>query len=123
MHRFRVSAQVPFPVATPPRRRPAHDAPPSRAQLEDNLLEDLRLLEPGIVQQGPEYPEEPLVLIVSRERASALPKLRELLRGEPEISIVVDRRVADRRGEDGDAAATHERRVAERRRRFSFYLL
>lgn len=122
MHRFRVSGQVPFPVATPPRRRPVHDAPPSRAQLEDALLEDLRLLEPGIVHQGPEYPEEPLVLIVSRERASALPKLRELLRGEPEISIVVDRRVADRRS-DGDGDPPHERRVEQRRRRFSFYLL
>jgi hypothetical protein len=123
MHRFRVSPRSPAAVPTLPRRRPAHDATPSRAELESILFEDLRLLEPGVVHDGPDYAEEPLVLIVSRERAAALPKLRELLRGEPEISIVVDRRFADRRAQDGDGDPPRERRVAERRRRFSFYLL
>jgi hypothetical protein len=123
MHRYRVSPKAPSRAFRLPRRRAFHDDAPSRAEVEEVLLEDLRLLEPGIVRGGPAHQEEPLLLIVSRERASALPKLRELLRGEPEISIVVDRRFADRRGADGNAEPQQERRVAERRRRFSFYLL
>jgi hypothetical protein len=92
-------------------------------ELENVLLEDLDLLPPGVVEDAREHSEEPLVLIVSRERAAAVPKLRELLQGEPEISIVVDRRVGDRRGTDGGGDPPLERRVTERRRRFSFYLL
>ena len=92
-------------------------------EIENVLLEDLDLLPPTVVQNAREHSEEPLVLIVSRERAAAVPKLRELLRGEPEISIVVDRRVGDRRGEDGNGDPAVERRVTERRRRFSSYLL
>ena len=102
MHRFRVSPRVPLPATAPPRGRAVHESAPSRTEL---------------------FPEEPLVLIVSRERASALPKLRELLQGDPEISIVVDRRFGDRRGQDGGGDSWGERRLAERRRRFSSYLL
>jgi hypothetical protein len=36
-------------------------------------------------------------LIVSREREPLLPLFRSLLRGAPEIQIIVDRRVAQRR--------------------------
>ena len=41
------------------------------------------------------------VLVVSRDRRSAIPMLQTLLRGAPEIAIVVDRRSHERRGGNG----------------------
>ncbi len=123
MHRFRAAPRWPALAPTLPGRRASRDVLPAHL-----ALEDLGLLSPGVANDARagdarDYPEEPLVLIVSRERASAVPRLRELLQGEPEISIVVDRRLADRRGPDGDVDPPLERRATERRRRFSFYLL
>jgi hypothetical protein len=66
------------------------------------------------------------VLVVSRQRAEAIPVLRSLLRGAPEIAIVVERRDGERRGGNGRAhavVAAAERRGDERRRAPAFYLL
>ena len=70
------------------------------------------------------------VLVVSRERAETIPMLHSLLRGAPEIAIVVDRRAGKRRRGDGkgngDARCPAEdvdRRSAERRRTPTFYLV
>jgi hypothetical protein len=66
------------------------------------------------------------VLVVSRDRAEAIPVLLSLLRGAPEIAIVVDRRSAARRGGNGHGrplAYVVDRRAAERRRAPSFYLV
>ncbi len=41
--------------------------------------------------------DDPPVLVVSREREHLVPVLEEMLRGVPEIQLVVDRRRADRR--------------------------
>jgi hypothetical protein len=74
-------------------------------------------------------PEPPLILVVSKDRAEAIPKLRELLQGDPEISIIVDRRVAERRTNDLEIEvepiedALAERRGQDRRRPCSCYLL
>jgi hypothetical protein len=105
---------------TLPRRRAYRDLPPGPPSLAQALLED-----PGVLAPRPEEActGDPLVLVVSRERAAALPMLREILQGEPEVSIVVDRRFAERRRAGGTANPPVERRLAERRRRFSFHLL
>jgi hypothetical protein len=70
------------------------------------------------------------VLVVSRGRAEAIPMLQTLLRGAPEIAIVVDRRANERRGGNGKGegdgrpvAYVAERRAANRRRTPSFYLV
>jgi len=70
------------------------------------------------------------VLVVSRERRSAIPMLQTLLRGAPEIAIVVDRRSDERRGPNGKGnghghpiAWVSDRRATDRRRRPSFYLI
>ena len=69
------------------------------------------------------------ILVVSRGRAEAIPLLRALLRGAPEIAIVVDRRAGERRDDgkgDGHsrfAARPVERRSSERRRAPTFYLV
>jgi hypothetical protein len=70
------------------------------------------------------------VLVVSPGRARAVPVLKILLRGAPEIAIVVDRRAADRRGEPGreadhgrPVAYVVERRETDRRRAPSLYLV
>ena len=70
------------------------------------------------------------VLVVSRGRAEALPMLKSLLRGAPEIAIVVDRRASERRGGNGKGnghgrpvAYVADRRAASRRRAPSFYLV
>jgi hypothetical protein len=55
--------------------------------------------------------------------------LKTLLRGAPEIAIVVDRRAAERRGDDGKGnghgrpVSVADRRAANRRRAPSFYLV
>jgi hypothetical protein len=70
------------------------------------------------------------VLVVSRERRSAIPMLQTLLRGAPEIAIVVDRRSDERRGPNGKGnghghpiAWVSDRRATDRRRQASFYLV
>ena len=70
------------------------------------------------------------VLVVSRGRAEAIPMLQTLLRGAPEIAIVVDRRATERRGGNGKikdhgwaVAYVADRRAANRRRSPSFYLV
>jgi hypothetical protein len=70
------------------------------------------------------------VLVVSRGRAEAIPMLRTLLRGAPEIAIVVDRRAGERRGGNGKGnghgrpvAYVSDRRETNRRRVPSFYLV
>lgn len=70
------------------------------------------------------------VLVVSRGRAEAIPMLQTLLRGAPEIAIVVDRRGTERRGGNGKGegdgrpvAYVAERRATHRRRTPSFYLV
>jgi hypothetical protein len=70
------------------------------------------------------------VLVVSRDRADTIPLLHSLLRGAPEITIVVDRRAGERRtangkdsGHSGFAVSAPDRRAAERRRKPTFYLI
>ncbi len=70
------------------------------------------------------------VLVVSRDRVEAVPVLQSLLRGAPEIAIVVDRRSNERRGGDGKGnghgrplAYVADRRAGDRRRAPSFYLV
>jgi hypothetical protein len=74
--------------------------------------------------------EDAPVLVVSRGRAEAIPMLQSLLRGAPEIAIVVDRRASERRGGNGKSegdgrpvAYVGERRATNRRRTPSFYLV
>jgi hypothetical protein len=70
------------------------------------------------------------VLVVSRERVEAIPMLQSLLRGAPEIAIVVDRRGGERRRGDGrgeghgrPVAWAADRRALDRRRAPSFFLV
>ena len=70
------------------------------------------------------------VLVVSHDRADTIPLLHSLLRGAPEIAIVVDRRAGERRGGHGTgndhsrfAVSAPDRRAAERRRTPTFYLV
>ena len=70
------------------------------------------------------------VLVVSRDRVEAIPVLQSLLRGAPEIAIVVDRRANERRGGNGKGnghghpeAYVADRRATDRRRAPSFYLV
>ncbi len=82
----------------------------------------------GHEARGPARPQESAasrsILVVSRERREAIPMLEQLL-NDASILIVVDRRVADRRGSgrSQDAAARPERRTAERRRQVFLYLV
>jgi len=66
------------------------------------------------------------VLVVSPRRARAIPMLKTLLRGAPEIAIVIDRRDRERRGESDHGrplAYVVERRETDRRRAPSLYLV
>lgn len=54
-------------------------------------------------------------LVVCRTRPDLQRVLQELMRGTPEIRVVVDRRQADRRQGDERAAADERRGVARRR--------
>jgi len=67
------------------------------------------------------------VLVVSPCRARVIPMLQTLLRGAPEIAIVVDRRGHERRGEDDShgrpVAYVVDRRATDRRRAPSLYLI
>ncbi len=74
--------------------------------------------------------EDAPVLVVSPGRARAIPVLQTLLRGAPEIAIVVDRRAGERRDEhEGESdhgrpvAYVVDRREAKRRRAPSLYLV
>ncbi len=72
--------------------------------------------------------EDAPVLVVSPCRAQAIPVLQTLLRGAPEIAILVDRRAAKRRGETDDdhgvpVAYVVDRRATDRRRAPSLYLV
>ena len=74
--------------------------------------------------------EDAPVLVVSRGRAEAIPMLQSLLRGAPEIAIVVDRRACERRSGNGrglehgrPVAYVTDRRATNRRRAPSFYLV
>lgn len=70
------------------------------------------------------------VLVVSPRRALAIPVLETLLRGAPEIAIVVDRRARERRGDcesecdqGRPVAYVVDRRETDRRRAPSLYLV
>jgi hypothetical protein len=69
------------------------------------------------------------VLVVSPRRAEAIPMLQSLLRGAPEIAIVVDRRASERRSGNGRGSRGKlvgylaDRRATNRRRTPSFYLV
>ena len=68
------------------------------------------------------------VLVVSPGRARAIPVLKTLLRGAPEIAIVVDRRGRERRGDcESDhgrpVAYVVDRRETDRRRAPSLYFV
>ncbi len=78
--------------------------------------------------------EDAPVLVVSPRRAQAISVLQTLLRGAPEIAIVVDRRAHDRRGDgNGESVAESDhgrpvayvvdRRETDRRRAPSLYLI
>lgn len=53
------------------------------------------------------------VLVVSRERLGAVPMIQSMLRGAPDVQLVVDRRVA----------VDADRPAADRRRSTSFYVV
>jgi len=55
-------------------------------------------------------------LVISRDRADALPFFRRLLLGTPEIAVVVDRREGERRRERLAAAVREAAEDEERRR-------
>ena len=72
------------------------------------------------------------VLVVSPNRAGTIPLLNTLLRGSPDIAIVVDRRGGERRngGGNGHGRATDpgvaldtDRRIDDRRRVPALYLV
>ena len=68
------------------------------------------------------------VLVVSPWRAPAIPILQTLLRGAPEIAIVVERRAQERRGDEDEdhgrpIAYVVDRRETDRRRAPSLYLV
>ena len=67
------------------------------------------------------------VLVVSPVRARLIPVLQTLLRGAPEIAIVVDRRARERRDTESDhgrpVAYVVDRRGMERRRAPALYLI
>jgi hypothetical protein len=61
--------------------------------------------------------EDTPVLVVSRDRADLRAVLEQLLRGEPAVRIVVDRRVGNRRRAAAEPAEGERRRGPDRRRR------
>ena len=61
--------------------------------------------------------EESPVLVVSRQRAHLMATLRSLLRGVPEVQVVVDRRQNDRRRTPSNVPGwASRRRGADRRK-------
>jgi hypothetical protein len=71
-----------------------------------------------------EWPDAP-TLVVSRERAPLIQLFRSLLRGAPEIQIIVDRRVAQRRRRvcSPEPPPGAPPRGPDRRRRFDLALV
>ncbi len=66
------------------------------------------------------------VLVVSPARAGTIPLLNTLLRGSPDISVVVDRRSGERRNGGGNghpATVGGDRRGDDRRRGTALYLV
>jgi hypothetical protein len=59
---------------------------------------------------------DPPIIVVARHRAEMSAVLEQLLRGEPAIRVVIDRRVGDRRGRGGDPDRAGERRRGPDRR-------
>ena len=57
------------------------------------------------------------VIVVARHRADLCELLEQLLRGEPAVRIVIDRRVGDRRRSRGEPDSAGERRGGPDRRR------
>lgn len=66
--------------------------------------------------------DEPPTLVFAREHADLLPVFKEILRGTPEIPVVIDRRVGERRRQPAPDPQAH-RRGPDRRRRSSPTLL
>jgi hypothetical protein len=62
------------------------------------------------------------VLVVPPHRAAMLPVLRQLLKGQPEVKIVLDRRQDHRRRQDGAAAGVERRSGHDRRHRAEMQL-
>jgi hypothetical protein len=66
------------------------------------------------------------VLVVSPDRAGTIPLLNTLLRGSPDIAVVVDRRNGERRNGGGNGHRTgirEDRRSDDRRRGPALYLV
>ena len=66
------------------------------------------------------------VLVVSPARAGTIPLLNTLLRGSPDVAIVVDRRGSERRNGGGNGHTVvldSDRRVDDRRRGPALYLV
>jgi hypothetical protein len=63
------------------------------------------------------------VLVVSREREGLIPVLRHLLHGIPEVKIVLERRIDERRQAELAPAAGERRSGQDRRRRDDLVLL
>ena len=63
------------------------------------------------------------VLVVSRERESLIPVLRHLLHGIPEVTIVLERRIDERRQSERAPAQGDRRSGRDRRRRDDLVLL
>jgi hypothetical protein len=72
------------------------------------------ICQPCLVRQ--KWAESP-VIVVSRNRADIQFVLEQLLRGEPAVRIVMDRRVGDRRQTAAEGEAAERRRGPDRRRR------
>jgi len=62
------------------------------------------------------------VLVVAAHRQELVPVIEELLRGHPELRIVVDRRRDRRRRQAGTQAGVERRSGADRRRQPDLYL-
>lgn len=62
------------------------------------------------------WKKEP-VLVVSRDCAPLAETMREILRGQPPVRVIVDRRQGERRAVEPRAATPEERRGTERRGR------
>jgi hypothetical protein len=62
------------------------------------------------------------VLVVAPHRAAMVPVLRQLLQGQPEVKIVLDRRHDHRRRQDGPAADGERRSGQDRRHRADMQL-
>jgi hypothetical protein len=60
---------------------------------------------------------QPPTIVVASHRADLLPVLEHLLRGDPPIRLVLDRRAGERRRGREETPDTERRRATDRRRR------